>query len=105
MYLQGKQLDVASEVKILGVVFHLAVSNFLLTVPDEKVEKAVKLAHRIRFSGMPFHLRNLLHGMLVLPKIFYGIEVQDLSTEKERRLRTAVSYSLWKKTSKERSVG
>ena len=43
--------------------------------------------------------------MLVLPKIFYGIEVQDLSAEKERRLRTAVSYSLWKKTSKERSVG
>ena len=103
--LQGEQVDIASEVKILGVKFHFADSNFLLTVPDDNVEKAVKLAHRIRFSGMPFHLRNLLNGMLVLPKIFYGIEVQDLSAEKERRLRTAVSYSLWKKTSKERSVG
>ena len=105
VYLQGKQLDIAIEVKILGVVFHFADSNFLLFVPDDKVEKAVKLAHRIRFSGMPFHLRNLLNGMLVLPKFFYGIEVHDLSMEKERRLRTAASYSLWKKTSKERSVG
>ena len=74
-------------------------------MPEKKVESAVTMASRIRFSGMPFHLRVLLNGMLVMSKVMYGIEVQGLSTESERRLRTAVSYSVWCKTSKERSVG
>ena len=64
VYLQGKELDIANEVKVLGVAFQFANSNFLLTLPDDKVEKAVELAHRIRFSGMPFHLRNMPNGML-----------------------------------------
>ena len=44
VYLQGKQLDIASEVKILGVVFHFADSNFLLSVPDDKVELRRRLS-------------------------------------------------------------
>ena len=102
---KGEVLMNASEVKVLGVTFNFVHGSFLLGVPQDKVESVVTMANRIRFSGMPFHLRVLLNGLLVMPKVLYGIEVQDLSTEAERRIRTAVSYSIWQKSSKERSVG
>ena len=105
LHYKDRELANASEVKVLGVPFKFVQGSFLLEVPEIKVESAITMASRIRFSGMPFHLRALLNGMLVMSKIMYGIEVQDLSTESERRLRTAVSYSVWCKTSKERSVG
>ena len=102
---KGGVLANAAEVKVLGVTFKFAQWSFLLDVPEKKVESAVTMASRIRFSGMPLHLGALLNAMLVMSKAIYGIEVQDLSTESERRPRTAVSYSVWCKTGKQRSLG
>ena len=89
VYLQGKELDIANEVKVLGVAFQFANSNFLLTLPDDKVEKSGRASSPdtvLRYAlSLEKHAKT---GCWVLPKVFYGIEVQDVLAEKERRLRT-----------------
>ena len=45
------------------------------------------LAHRIRYSGVPFQHRVLLCGSLIMSKILHGIEVNDLNTQARKNVQ------------------
>ena len=72
---------------------------------DTKIQEAVATGNRIRYSSLPFVLRTMLNGSLVMSEVMYGVEVLDLTPGDEWRLRTAVGFSIWQKTSKQRSPG
>ena len=102
---EGKKVDHVDKVKILGTILSFVDGRAMFTVQDEKVDAAVALANRIRYTPFPFHMRCLLVGSLVMSRILYGVEILDLNTSQERRLRTAVGCCIWKKNSKDRSPG
>ena len=101
----GTLIPKKAEVKVLGVKFRFDNGRLDLRVEDAKVRDAIATANRIRYSNLPFVLRTMLNGSLVMSKVLYGVEVQDLTPGDERRLRTAVGFSIWQKTSKQRSPG
>ena len=102
---KGTPVPKTDAVKILGTTWQFRNQNLDLQVNPGKVRTAIALAHRIRYAGLPFHLRNALIGSLVMSKIFYGIEILDLSLADERQLRTAIGFCIWQKSSKQRSPG
>ena len=101
----GTLIPKKAEVKVLGVKWKFANGRLDLRVDDSKIQEAVATANRIRYSNLPFVLRTMLNGSLVMSKVMYGVEVLDLTPGDERRLRTAVGFSIWQKTSKQRSPG
>ena len=105
IFYKGTPVPKTDAVKILGVTWQFRNQNLDLQVNPEKVKTAIALAHRIRYAELPFHLRNALIGSLVMSKILYGIEILDLSLADERKLRTAIGFSIWQKSSKQRSLG
>ena len=100
-----KEVPKTDSIKILGVIWKFKNGNLDLQLDPKKTKDAVALAHRIRYSGLPFHLRTMLNASLVMSKILYGIEILDIPPADERKLRTAVGYSIWQKSSKQRSPG
>ena len=102
---KGKSLEWATEVKLLGVKLKFTAERLNLFVDQEKVEKTVRLANRVRYSGLPFHLRMRVLEGLVGPRIGYGYELLDLDTLQERKIRTAITGAIWQKKSKLRSAG
>ena len=105
IHYKGALVPEADTVKILGICWRFKSGNLDLQVDPEKVSNAIALAHRIRYAGLPFRLRYLLNCSLVMSKILYAIEIVDLPTADERKLRTAIGYSIWQKSSKQRSPG
>ena len=101
----GDPIPKKAEVKVLGVVWKFAGGRLNLTVDADKIADAIAKANRIRYSQLPFSIRNLLNGCLVMSKVMYGVEVLDLQPGDERRLRTAIGFSIWQKSSKQRSPG
>ena len=101
----GSILGEAASVKILGVTWAFERGSLLLRLADKTVEEMCNLAHRIRCSGLPFHLRALLCGSLILPKVLYGCEVVDISASQERALRTAIVNAVWGKADRARNPG
>ena len=101
----GDPIPKKAEVKVLGVVWKFAGGRLNLTVDADKIADAIAKANRIRYSQLPFSIRNLLNGSLVMSKVMYGVEVLDLQPGDERRLRTAIGFSIWQKSSKQRSPG
>ena len=102
---EGRKVEYVDSVKILGTVLGFVDGRMSFSIQEGKVDAAVALANRIRFTPFPFHIRCLLVGSLVMSRILYGIEILDLSTSQERLLRTAVGCCIWNKNSKERSPG
>ena len=102
---EGRKVEHVDSVKILGTVLGFVDGRMSFSIQEGKVDAAVALANRIRFTPFPFHIRCLLVGSLVMSRILYGIEILDLSTSQERLLRTAVGCCIWNKNSKERSPG
>ena len=102
---KGALVPESGAVKILGIIWKFKAGNLDLQVDPEKISGAIALAHRIRYAGLPFQLRNILNCSLVMSKILYAIEIVDLPLADERKLRTAVGYSIWPKSSKQRSPG
>ena len=92
-------------VKILGVTWRFKNGSLDLQVDNKKVQEAVALANRIRYAGLPFQVRVMLNSSLVMSKILYGIEILDLPPGDERKLRTAIGFSIWQKSTKQRSPG
>ena len=90
----GKALGCTTEVKILGVIWIFKDGFFETRVSDQKVEDMCSLAYRIRCSGISFEHRVLLCSALVMSKILYAIEVNDLGTQQERNLRSAIGYAI-----------
>ena len=105
LLLAGKLLQKVDSVKVLGVVLAFRDGRVAFQVSDDKVDEAVSLCNRIRYSGMPFHIRQTLVGTLVMSRVMYGVEILDLQLSQERKLRTAIGYAIWKKSSKQRSLG
>ena len=99
----GKEVPKTDSAKILTVIWKFKNGNHDLRLDCEKIKDAVASAHRIRYSGLPFHLRSLLNGSLVMSKVLYGIEILDMPPADERKLRTAVGHSIWQKSSKQKS--
>lgn len=102
---QDKVVQRPERITILGTTFRFRDTEYEIKVDEGTVQRALNLLHRIRYSGLSFQLRQRLVGGLVLAKVFAGIAVADLSTADERRLRTAVTNTLWKHRSKHRSPG
>ena len=105
IWYEGSLIPKKTEVKVLGVVWRFDGGRLNLEVDSKKVQEGIETANRIRYSMLPFAIRTILNGSLVMAKIMYGIEVQDLKPGDERRLRTAIGFSVWQKTSKQRSPG
>ena len=101
----GKAVEYVNKVKILGAVLRFTEERMNFTMEDTKVDAAVSLCNRIRYTPFPFHMRCLLVSSLVMSRVLYGSEILDMNASQERRLRTAVGYCIWKKSSKERSPG
>ena len=92
-------------VKILGVKFKCGGGECTAVQDLDLLEKMVILCNRIRYSGFNFQQRALLCGALVMAKVGYGLEIADFPQNHERRLRIAIGYAVWQKTSKQRCPG
>ena len=79
---EGKALGTTDKVKIVGVTWVFKDGYFELDVPDSTVEEMRALAHRIRYSGVPFQHRVLLCGSLIMSKILHGTTL--IPSKKER---------------------
>ena len=93
----GSLLPKKAEVKVLGVKWKFENGRLDPRVDDTKIQEAVATANRIRYSNLPFVLRTMLNGNLVMSKLMYGVEVSDLTPGDERRLRKVVGFSIWQK--------
>ena len=102
---QGVTLGKTDTVKILGVTWCFGEGSFAVSMKEKVVENICALAHRIRCAGLPFHLRVLLCGSLLMSKILYGIEVVDMTTMQERALRSSIVQAIWGKSDRARNPG
>lgn len=101
----GIDLEHKTETKILGQVIDTSDGTISLKIPEKKIENGVKMCHRIRYAGLPFHLRSMLCGAMVLSKALYGVEVADLHRDQERRLRSSIVSAVWQKRGRDRAPG
>ena len=101
----GKPLERAQSVKVLGATWIFREGFFELGIDDKKIDNLCSMAHRIRCSGLAFHQRELLCSALIMAKVLYATEVVDLDAAQERKLRTAIGYAIWAKADKSRNPG
>ena len=99
---QGTTLGETNSVKILGVTWSFADGFFVLSIKDKTAARRRKRSDVLDF---PFHLRVLLCGSLLMPKVLYGIEVVDLTATQERTLRSSIVHAIWEKSDRARNPG